>query len=74
MSEDYAVIAERKIKYSDDVYYLNYSNEFDLWLNYKKIASFNNLKLVNKYLFDKYVNKRGARRVYVYTPYFEQRF
>lgn len=72
MSKDYAVIAERKIKYSDDVYYLNYSNEFDLWLNYKKIASFKNLKLVNKYLFDKYVDKRGSRRVYVYTPYFEQ--
>ena len=73
MAINYAEKAEKKIKYSDDVYYLNYSDKFELWLNYNKIACFNSLGLVNKYLFNKYLNKeRGAKRVYVYTPYFEQ--
>lgn len=69
---DYEYIAKRKIKYSEDVYFLNYESIFELWLNSEKIKTFNTIGEVNKYLFEKYVDKRPARRVYVYTIYFDE--
>lgn len=69
---DYTTIANRKIEYSDDVYFLNYNEEFELWLDSKLVESFLNLRDVNNWLFGKYVNRRPARRVFVYTTYFNQ--
>ena len=71
---DYEHIAKRRIKYSDDIYFLNYESIFELWLNSEKVKSFNTIGEVNKYLFEKYVNKRPARRVYVYTIYFDEMY
>lgn len=69
---DYAAIDKRRANYSDDVYFLNYDSDFELWLNGKKVESFINLGQVNKYLFDRYVAARPMRRVYVYTRYFDE--
>ena len=71
---DYEHIAKRRIKYSDDIYFLNYESIFELWLNSEKVKSFNTIGEVNKYLFEKYVNRRPARRVYVYTIYFDEMY
>lgn len=70
---DYAAIeAKEKLRYSEDVYYLNYEKVFELWLNGEMIESFPNLREVNKFLFDKYVNAKKAHRVYVYSVYFNE--
>lgn len=71
---DYEAIAQRKIEYSKDVYFLNYDVEFELWLNSEKVETFDNIKSINEFLFKKYIDKRGARRVYVYTVYFNEMF
>ena len=76
MDRDYNGIAERKnIRYSEDVYFLHYDKEFELWLNYEKIASFDSIRDFNKYLFEKYLKKdliKDLKRVYVYTIYFNE--
>lgn len=70
----YKEIDERKIKYSDDVYYLNFDVIFELWLKGKIVKTFDNIKEVNQYLFYQYIDKKPARRVYVYTVYFDEIF
>lgn len=72
MNYDYEAIDNRKIKYSDDVYFLNYDKNFELWLNREKVKSFDTLRDVNNWLFQTYVNKRPAARVYVYTVLFRE--
>lgn len=72
MGRDYAALAKKKIKYSDDIYFLHYGTDFELWLNYEKIASFNNIKSFNEYLFNKYIGAKVARRVYIYVIYFDE--
>lgn len=69
---DYEAIEKRNISYSKDVYFLHYDEVFELWLNGEKVSEFNNLNKVNAYLFNNYVNCRPARRVYVYTTYFNE--
>lgn len=68
----YEEFANRKINYSEDVYFLHYENEFELWLNFEKINSFKTIKELNDYLFNKYLNKRGSKRIYIYTIYFDE--
>lgn len=72
MNYDYEAIDNRKIKYSDDIYFLNYNENFELWLNREKVKSFDTLRDVNNWLFQTYVNKRPAARVYVYTVLFRE--
>ena len=54
------------------MFFLNYGENFELWLNGEKNNSFDNLRDVNNYLFQTYVNKRPAARVYVYTVLFKE--
>ena len=51
MNYDYEAIDNRKIKYSNDVYFLNYGENFELWLNREKVKSFDTLRDVNNWLF-----------------------
>lgn len=72
MNYDYDSISQRKIKYSEDIYFLNYGDNFELWLNGKKAKVFENLRDINNYLFQSYVNRRPAARVYIYTTLFTE--
>ena len=54
------------------MFFLSYGEKFELWLNGEKNSSFDNLRDVNNYLFQTYVNKRPAARVYVYTVLFKE--
>lgn len=72
MKYDYIAISKRKIKYSSDVYFLDYKENFELFLSGEKVKSFESLKELNKFLFENYINKRPAARVYVYTNYFSE--
>ena len=56
MNYDYEAIDNRKIRYSDDIYFLNYNENFELWLNREKVKSFDTLRDVNNWLFQTYVN------------------
>ena len=72
MNYDYEAIRGRKIKYSNDIFFLNYNEVFELWLNGEIKESFESLRDVNNYLFQTYVNTRPAARVYVYTVLFNE--
>lgn len=72
MNYDYEAITNRKIKYSGDVFFLNYGENFELWLNGEKNNSFDSLRDVNNYLFKTYVNRKPAARVYIYTVLFKE--
>lgn len=69
---DYAKYEEKRTKYSEDIYFLNYDTEFELWLDGEKTNSFETLRDVNKFLFKTYMLCRPARRVYVYTIFFNE--
>ena len=71
---DYEKLEQRNIRYSKDIYFLNYESIFELWLDSEKIGSFNSIREVNLFLFNKYVSPevRGAKKVYVYTVYFDE--
>lgn len=71
---DYEAIAKRKISYSEDIFFLSYEDNFTLWHNSAAIVSFDNLDLICAYLFKNYINKRPAKRVYVYSTYFNELF
>ena len=72
MNYDYKAIRDRKIRYSEDIYFLNYNEDFELWLNGEKTKSFESLRAVNNYLFQSYVNRKPAARVYIYTVLFNE--